>query len=69
MVSITDLLIENAESIEQMRSIENDVAIHSVNVSPALPSINEPDEIDPVLKVLGSDSEQKEILNYILKNK
>jgi 3-deoxy-manno-octulosonate cytidylyltransferase (CMP-KDO synthetase) len=61
--------IELSESIEQMRSIENDIAVHSIPVSPALPSVNEPQEIVPILKVLKKDDEQKIILNNILNNK
>lgn len=61
--------IENAESIEQMRSIENDVEIQSVNVSPALPSINERREVKYVLSTLDSDLEQKKLLKTIIEAK
>lgn len=59
--------IERAESIEQMRMIENAFNIWSVNVSPSLPSVNEPDEAEVVLDYLRSNAEQKTLLERILR--
>ncbi len=59
--------IESAEFIEQMRIIENGYSLHSVPVSPSLPSVNEPHEIDIVLKYLISNNEQSVLLEKILK--
>jgi 3-deoxy-manno-octulosonate cytidylyltransferase (CMP-KDO synthetase) len=58
--------IERAESIEQMRIIENAFNIWSVDVSPSLPSVNEPDEIEVVLDYLQSNAEQRVLLERIL---
>lgn len=60
--------IELSESIEQMRSIENDIAVYSIQVSPALPSVNEPQEVVPILEALEKEKEQETILSHILNN-
>ncbi len=57
--------IEIAESIEQMRIIENGFGLSYVEVAPALPSINEPGEIQEVLDCLAGDSEQQSLLQAI----
>ncbi|CAM8319450.1 3-deoxy-manno-octulosonate cytidylyltransferase [Candidatus Methylopumilus planktonicus] len=58
--------IEKAESIEQMRIIENDMFVRGVLVSPSLPSVNEPDELIEVVNLLDLDGEQKKYLDLIL---
>jgi 3-deoxy-manno-octulosonate cytidylyltransferase (CMP-KDO synthetase) len=58
--------MEKAESIEQMRIIENDMSVRGILVSPSLPSVNEPDELIEVLNLLDLDSEQKKYLDLIL---
>ena len=58
--------IEQAEFIEQMRIIENGYAIKSIPVEPSLPSVNEPEEADIVLKYISSNAEQKALLDRIL---
>lgn len=58
--------IERAESIEQMRIIENAFDLWSVNVSPSLPSVNEPDEAEIVLDYLRSNAEQRTLLERTL---
>ncbi|MDC0239174.1 NTP transferase domain-containing protein [Candidatus Thioglobus sp.] len=58
--------IESAEFIEQMRIIESGYDLYSVPVTPSLPSINEPHEVDIVLERLMSDPEQSYILKQIL---
>ncbi len=60
--------IETAEFIEQMRIIENGFPLYSVDVSPSLPSINEPHEADVVLDYLKENSEQRSLLKQILAN-
>jgi len=57
--------IENAESIEQMRILENGFGLSYVEVAPALPSINEPGELQEVLDCLSADLEQQSLLKAI----
>jgi 3-deoxy-manno-octulosonate cytidylyltransferase (CMP-KDO synthetase) len=57
--------IEMAESIEQMRIIENGFGLNYVEVAPALPSINDPCELQEVLDCLAADSEQQALLKAI----
>lgn len=57
--------IELAESIEQMRIIENGFQLSCVEVYPSLPSVNETFELQDVLNILSTDSEQKTLLNAI----
>ncbi len=59
-------LIEQAESIEQMRIIENGFSLRSVFVNSSLPSINEPYEVNIVLNHLEQDTEQLDLLRRIL---
>ena len=58
--------IEKAESIEQMRIIENGFDLRYVEVEPALPSINEPNELQEVLDCLARDNEQITLLKTII---
>jgi 3-deoxy-manno-octulosonate cytidylyltransferase (CMP-KDO synthetase) len=58
--------IEKAESIEQMRILEMGRRLNYLEVSPSLPSVNEPHELEYVLNQLESDSEQLRILGTIL---
>lgn len=58
--------IEMAESIEQMRMIENNISIKSALVSPSFPSVNEPDELIEVINILNVNVEQKKYLDLIL---
>jgi 3-deoxy-manno-octulosonate cytidylyltransferase (CMP-KDO synthetase) len=57
--------IEKAESIEQMRILENGFDLSYVEVAPALPSINEPSELQEVLDCLSADLEQQSLLKAI----
>ncbi len=69
LLEITELLpslIEQAESIEQMRIIENGYAITSVPVIPSLPSVNEPKETEIVLEYIRSNGEQMELLSMVV---
>lgn len=58
--------IEQAESIEQMRLIEQGRHMVSVPVDSALPSVNEPHEADIVLGALAQDPVQKALLEQVL---
>jgi len=58
--------IEAAESIEQMRIVENGHFLQSVPVSESLPSVNEPHEMKYVLDQLERDQRQKSLLDQIL---
>lgn len=58
--------LETAESIEQMRFLENDIPVASVPMEKAYPGINEPREVAVVEKYLREDGEQREILEKIL---
>ncbi len=58
--------IEQAEFIEQIRIIENGAYLSSVPVSPSLPSVNEPSEVEIVLDFIEHNDEQRSVLNRIL---
>jgi len=58
--------IEKAESIEQMRIIENGFVLKSVPVNESLPSVNEPSEADIVLEYIKNNPEQKSLLTRII---
>lgn len=58
--------IERAESIEQMRLIEQGKIMISVAVDKALPSVNEPYEVDIALNNLENDPVQKDLLKKVL---
>lgn len=66
LASLPASVIEQAESIEQMRIIENDYALNSVQLSSSLPSVNEPHEAQIVLDYIQSDAEQRSLLAQIL---
>lgn len=59
--------MEVAESIEQMRILENGFAFKFVQVSPSLPSINEPSEVGEVQHHLRHNPEQQSVLQMILR--
>ena len=58
--------IEKAELIEQMRIIENGYNLISVQVSPSLPSVNEPEEAEIVKNYIKHNPEQQELLKLVL---
>ena len=62
------LAIEQAEFIEQMRIIEHGYTIRSVQVSPSLPSVNEPSEADIVLDYIQHNDEQRALLELVLQS-
>jgi 3-deoxy-manno-octulosonate cytidylyltransferase (CMP-KDO synthetase) len=68
MVKIPESSVESAESIEQMRVVENGFFLRSVPVSESLPSVNEPHEVSVVLDVLERDPTQRALLAEILRN-
>lgn len=57
--------IEVLEFIEQMRILESDHVLQSLSVEPSLPSVNEPNELDVILKYLNQSVEQIELLRAI----
>ena len=59
--------IEQAEFIEQMRIIDNGYSLRSIPVSPSLPSVNEPDEVEVVLDYIRHNTEQQALLGQVLK--
>lgn len=65
LTNLPSALIEQAESIEQMRILENDYSLQSVPVAPSLPSVNEPHEADVVLQYIRQNPEQKALLERI----
>jgi len=66
LASLKESSIEGSESIEQMRILENDYILRSVEVTPSLPSVNEPHEIELILNKLKQDNEQIEILKRVM---
>lgn len=58
--------IESAEFIEQMRIVENNYNLHSVEVEPSLPSVNEPHEVDIILDYIDKNEEQNALLKKIV---
>ena len=52
-----------------MRIIENGFRFKSIPISPTLPSINEPNELDVVLKYIQENSDQIDLLHKVLKGK
>ena len=66
LTSLPESPIERAESIEQMRLLENGFDLSYVEVTPALPSINEPSELQEVLECLSNDGEQISLLKAII---
>ncbi len=59
-------IVEQAESIEQMRIIENGFSLHSVAVEPSLPSVNEMHEAKIITEYVESSPEQKQLLKKVL---
>ena len=63
---LTPSRVEQYESIEQMRIIENGYTLMSVPVNPSLPSVNEPQDVEIVLEYVQKDYEQKHLLDYVI---
>lgn len=59
-------VVEQHESIEQMRIIESGRTLVSVPVDVALPSVNEPHEAGIVEEAIRNDSEQQALLKRVL---
>lgn len=69
LLNISDMptsVVETAESIEQMRLIENGRYMISVPVETALPSVNEPHEADIVEDYVCHSPIQKALLDKVL---
>ena len=59
-------IFDNYESIEQMKIIENDFSLYSVPVSPSLPSVNEPSDVDKIYCYVRDNVDQKSLLDTVL---
>jgi 3-deoxy-manno-octulosonate cytidylyltransferase (CMP-KDO synthetase) len=69
LIKLNDLdlsIIEETESIEQMRIIENGFSLRSISLELSQPSINEPHELEEVLNYIKSNSEQQLLLDKVL---
>jgi len=69
LTGLRALTIEKTELIEQMRIIENGFYLQSVPVSPSLPSVNEPQEVNLVIEYIENSVEQQKLLKQILRDK
>lgn len=58
--------LEERESVEQFRILENDISIMAVQFEKGYPSINEPREVAIVQKYLKEDPRQRAVLKEIL---
>ena len=69
LLSLSELqegVIEQYESIEQMRIIESGIDLISVDVAPSLPSVNEINEANFIEHFVSNDIEQKLLLDRVL---
>ncbi len=66
IVDLPETIIAESEFIEQMQIIESNFNLKSVPVSPSLPSVNEPNEVQVVLDYLRENLEQRDLLNRLL---
>ena len=66
LVDLNSTLVEEMESIEQMRIIENGYSIRSIPFGSSQPSINEPYEVDLVWDYVQKNKEQKNLLKQVL---
>ena len=62
LVNLPASTVEGHEMIEQMRIIENGFSLTSVPFLESLPSVNEPEEADIVIKHVASSKLQQELL-------
>ena len=58
--------LEKMESVEQFRTLENNIPIRAVHFSCSYPGINEPRDVETVQKILKTDRKQKEVLHKII---
>ena len=66
--NLSPSIVEKYENIEQMKIIENNIDLLSVQLPQSLPSINEPNEVAIVIDYLKKSNIQKIIFNNIIKN-
>ena len=66
--SMPKSIIEEQELVEQMRLIEPGLRIESVAVDENTPSVNEPDDVNEVLRQLEGSARQIELLQAVLSN-
>lgn len=62
-------LYEKKELIEQMKIIDNGYKLKSITITPTLPSVNEPHEINIINEWIVQNDSQKKLLQTILKMK
>lgn len=58
--------LEKMESVEQFRTLENDIPIRAVHFTCSYPGINEPRDVKTIQEILKKDSRQKQVLDQIL---
>jgi len=56
---------EKAEQIEQLRILEYGYSLFSILLSPTLPSVNEPEEVELIERFIEENNEQKKMYNKI----
>jgi len=61
-----DTIIQQSESIEQMKILENRLSLTSLEIHESLPSVNYKEDLDLVKQILSNNKEQRQILDSIL---
>lgn len=65
IAKLKDSPIQELESIEQLKLIENLIPLFSVEVPESYPSINEPKDLENYYEIISSDEKQQHILKLI----
>ena len=65
VVDATSPEVERSESVEQLRILDQGFRLRSVPVDVSLPSVNEPYELDEVLRLAQSDRCQQRLLREV----
>ncbi len=68
LVQLEQSNLEEIESVEQFRIIENGFDIYSIPFSESLPSVNEPGEAKIIMDLLQNNNNQKTLLEKTIKN-
>ena len=56
---------EKIELIEQIRIVDNNYKLKSISITPTLPSVNEPEEVEIVNEYISENEEQKKLIKLI----
>ena len=56
---------EKIELIEQIRIVDNNFKLKSISITPTLPSVNEPEEVEIVNEYISKNEEQKKLIKLI----